>query len=431
MDPALDLEFSGTIRSTGNPIICAPLGARVRTTILEKRPGKTAKQGLLVRYLCFMEVYLDNASTTRIDPQVLEAMLPFLKDDYGNSFSPNEMGRKAGEAVEKSRVVIAESIGALPEEIIFTSGGTESNNFALKGVAFANRDKGEHIITSKIEHKSVLNSCQWLEEQGFKITYLDVDDKGFVKARDLEKAITNKTTLVSIIHGQNEIGTIQDLEALGDVCRKAKVLFHTDGCQSYSKTEINVKKQSVDLISLNGHKIHGPKGVGALYIRKGTGIGPWQNGGGQERGLRAGTGNVPAIVGFAKAAELDPKTDYIKGLKERLLKGLLNIERTKLNGPEKGLPHIANISFLGVEGEAIVGSLDLEGIYVATGSACASFDLQPSKALLATGLTPQEVNGAVRFSLSRLNIEKEIDLVLGALPKIIEKLRKISPFKSV
>jgi len=377
----------------------------------------------------FMEIYLDNASTTKIDPMVLEAMLPFFNKDYGNSFSPNKMGESAMEAIEKSRIIISESINAIPEEIIFTSGGTESNNFAIKSIAFTNKDRGNHIITTKIEHKSVSNSCEWLKEQGFEITYLNVDKKGFVNAQDLEKAITDKTILVSIIHGQNEIGTIQDLIALGKICKKHNIYFHTDACQSYTKAELDVQKQAIDLISLNAHKIHGPKGVGALYLRKGTKIISWQNGGAQERGLRAGTDNVAGIVGFAKAVELDSNIEYINSLKEQFINGLLKIDKIKVNNNQHGLPHIISISFFGIEGEAIVASLDLEDIYVATGSACSSNDLQPSDSLLAIKLTPQEANGTVRFSLSRFNTKQEIDKLLEVLPKIVEKLRKISPFK--
>jgi len=376
-----------------------------------------------------MKVYLDNASTTQIDPIVLQAMFPFFEKDYGNSFSPNKMGESAMTAIEKSRIIIAKSINAMPEEIIFTSGGTESNNFAIKGTAFANRDKGNHIITTKIEHKSVSESCEWLERQGFEITYLNVDGKGFVEPEDLEKAITDKTILISIIHGQNEIGTIQDLKTLGDICKKHNIYFHTDACQSYTKTEIDVRKQGVDLISLNAHKIHGPKGMGALYLRKGTKIIPWQNGGAQEKGLRAGTDNVAGIVGFAKAVELDSNIEYINNLKEQLINGLLEIDKIKVNNSQHGLPHIISISFFGIEGEAIVASLDLEDIYVATGSACSSNDLQPSNSLLAIGLTPQEANGTIRFSLSRFNTKQEIERLLEVLLGIVEKLRKISPFK--
>jgi len=380
-----------------------------------------------------MEIYLDNASTTKVDPLVLRAMLPFLEEQYGNASSPHQLGQEAREAIEEARKIIAQSIGASPEEIVFTSGGTESNNFAIKGIAFSNKDKGNHIITTKVEHKSVLNVCQWLEAQGFEMTILGVDEKGFVKLEDLEKAIRPETILVSIIHGQNEIGAIQDLEKLGEICKKHNVYFHTDACQSYTKTEIDVRKQPVDLISLNGHKLHGSKGVGALYIRNGTKIEPWQHGGGHERGLRSGTDNVPGIVGFAKAVEmaLDKKhVAKMQELKDKLIEGLFKIPKVKINGPqgERGLCHIVSATFSGIEGEAIVGSLDLEGTYAATGSACASHTLEPNQALLAIGLSPQEVNGTVRFSLSRFNTEEEIDKALEILPKIIEKLRKISPF---
>jgi cysteine desulfurase len=380
-----------------------------------------------------MTIYLDNAATTKIDPSSLEEMIPFFEKNYGNASSVHQLGQKAKEAIEKARKIIAQSMGANSEEIVFTSGGTESNNFAIKGVAFANKDKGNHIITTSIEHKSVLNVYKWLESQGFEISILGVDEKGFVKPGDLEKAIKPETILVSIIHGQNIIGSIQNLEKLGQVCKKHNVYFHIDACQSYIKTEINVQKHLVDLISINSHKIHGPKGVGALYLRKGTKIEPYQHGGGQERGLRSGTDNVPGIVGFAKAVEigLDKNhIEYIKKLKNKLRQGLLKIPKVKINGPqdERGLCHILSASFFGIEGEAIIGLLDLEGICAATGSACASYTLELDQTLLSIGLPPQDINGTVRFSLSRFNTEEEIDKVLEILPKIVGKLREISPF---
>jgi cysteine desulfurase len=379
------------------------------------------------------EIYLDNAATTKIDPLVLRAMLPFLDENYGNASSPYNSGQKAKKAVEKARNIIAQSISADPSEIIFTSGGTESNNFAIKGIAFQNKDRGNHIITTKIEHPSVLNVYRWLEEQGFKISYIETDKYGFVKPEELAKAITKKTILVSIIHGQNEFGTIQDLEIIGNVCKKHNVYFHTDACQSYTKTDINVKKQAIDLMTLNAHKIHGPKGVGVLYVRKGTRIMTWQHGGGQEVNRRSGTENVAGVVGFGRAVELALNKNHIKvmrKLKNILIKELIKIPRVKINGPkdEKGLPNIINAVFLGIEGEAIVGLLDMEKIYVATGSACSSNKLEPNPALLAIGLMPQEVNSTVRFSLSRFNTEEEIEKLLYKLPKIVEKLRKFSPF---
>jgi len=370
-----------------------------------------------------MRIYLDNASTTQIDPLVLKEMLGFFDKDYANASSPHRMGQVARDAIEKARTVLAQSINAEDDEIVFTSGGTESNNFAIKGIAFANKDKGNHIITTKIEHKSVLNTCKWLEGQSFKITYLDVDEKGLVNKEDLEKAITDKTILVSIIHGQNEIGTIQDLKVIGDICKKHNIYFHTDACQSYTKTEID--SEDADLITLNAHKIHGPKGVGALFIKKGTKIDIFMHGGGHERGMRSGTDNVPGIVGFGKAVEI-AGIGEMRELNSRLTQGLKKIDKVKINS--QGLPHIVSATFLGIEGEAIVGALNLENIYVATGSACSSNTLELNQTLLAIGLTPQEANGTVRFSLSRFNTKQEIDKVLEILPKTVEKLRKISPF---
>lgn len=381
----------------------------------------------------FKEVYLDNGATTKIDPEVLKAMMPYLADKYGNASSTHTFGQDSKNALERARKTIAKSIKANSEGIIFTSGGTESNNFAIKGIAFANREKGDHIITTKVEHKSIMNICKWLEKQGFELTYLDVDSEGFVDPKNLESAITKKTVLVSIIHGNNEIGTIQGLEALGSVCKKHKVYFHTDACQSYSKSEIDVKKQNVDLITLNSHKIHGPKGVGVLYIRKGIEITPWQHGGGHEFGMRGGTENIPGVVGFAEAAKiaLDKKhVSYMTELRDRLVKGVLEIPGVKLNGPEgdKRLCNNANFSFKGIEGEALGGYLDQKGISSSTGSACAARTLEPSHILKAIGLTNEEANGNLRLTLSRFNTEEEIDYVLNVLPKLVEKLRRISPF---
>jgi len=366
-----------------------------------------------------MEIYLDNASTTKTDPIVLEAMLSFFDKDYGNTSSPHKMGERANEAIERARKIIADSIQASPEEIVFTSGGTESNNFAIKGVAF-NKKRGQ-IITTKIEHKSVINTCKWLEEQDFEIIYLDVDEKGFVKG--LEQAINNDTILVSVIHGHNETGTIQDLKSIKQICEKNNVLFHTDACQSYTKTDLST--DDADLISLNAHKIHGPKGVGALYVRKEVNLDVFMHGGGHEKGMRSGTINVPGIVGFAKAVEI-ADLGKMSFLNEKLKNGLNKIERTKIIS--YGLPHIVSAVFEGIEGEAVVSSLDLENIYAATGSACSSKNLQANQTLLAIGLNHQQANGMVRFSLSRFTTEQEIDKVLEVLPGIVQKLRKISPF---
>jgi len=377
-------------------------------------------------------VYFDNGASTQIDPKVLDAMIPFLKNKYGNASSIHSLGVEAKEALEKSRKLIAESINAKPEEVVFTSGGTESNNFALKSIAFSNRKKGNHIIVTKIEHDCILNSCKWLEEQGFKITYLNVNNEGFVLPEELNNAITKKTILVSIIHGQNEIGTIQNLKQLGKICREKNVYFHTDACQSFTKTELDVKKQNLDLITLNAHKIHGPKGVGALYIRHGVKIRAWQHGGGHEFGKRSGTENIPGIVGFAEAVK-QAKPEHIKHmikLRNKLIKGILDIPGSRLNGPLKErLCNNTNFAFEGVEGESLVGMLDLKGICASTGSACASKKLESSHVLKAIGVPASFINGSLRLTISRFNTYEEVDYFLKIFPDIIKKLRNISSVK--
>jgi len=365
-----------------------------------------------------MSIYLDNGSTTKIDPKVLRAMLPFLKEKYGNASAIYKLGAEAKEAIEKSRKQIAEKLNVNSEEIIFTSGGTESNNFAIKSIAFSNRDKGNHIITTKIEHKSVINICKWLETQGFEVTYLDVDENGYVKG--LEEAITDKTILVSIIHGHNEFGTIQNLEEIKNIC--GNIYLHTDACQSFTKFPI-----MADLISINAHKIHGPKGIGALYIKKGVRIDEWQHGGGHENRMRSGTENVPAIVGFGTSAIIDHRVEYIRELKDYFINQLNKIDNIRIN-LSKDLPHVISMTIPKIEGEAIVGSLDMEGICIATGSACNSNSLEPNQSLLAIGLNPQEVNSTIRITLSKFNTKKEIDKTVKVLQEIIKKLRDISPF---
>ena len=380
-------------------------------------------------------IYLDSGATTKVDKEILEAMLPYFTLDYGNASSSHSSGQKAKQALEDSRKVIASSINAKPEEIIFTSGGTESNNFAIKSIAFSNKDKGNHIITTKVEHKCVLKSCKWLEKHGFEITYLDVDEDGFVKKEDLEAAITSKTILVSIMHGNNEIGTIQDLEALGKITKKHNIYLHTDACQSYTKTKIDVKNLNIDLITLNSHKMHGPKGVGALYIREGTKIEAWQHGGDHEFGLRSGTENIHGVVGFAKAVELANNPEHIihmTRLRDKLINGILKIENVKLNGPkENRLCNNVNFSFKRIEGEALGGYLDQKNIASSTGSACSEATLEPSYVLQAIGLTNEEANGSLRLSLSRYTTEEEVDFVLKILPKIVKKLRRMSPLTKV
>ncbi len=375
------------------------------------------------------QIYLDNAATTKVDERVSLAMQLYFAEKYGNASSVHLLGQESKRALEQSRVVIAKSIGAKSDEIIFTSGGTESNNLALKGLFLANNKK--HIITTKIEHDCVLNACKWLEKQGAKVDYLDVNKEGFVNPEDVKKAITNNTLVVSIIHGNNEIGTIQNIEEIGRICREKGVYLHTDACQSYTKTRLNVKKQNLDLVTLNAHKIHGPKGVGALFVRRGIKIIPLLHGGGHEKGLRSGTENISGIVGFAKAVKLTGNRDIkqMEKLRDKLIEGILKIPNTKLNGPtEKRLCNNINICFENIEGEAIGGYLDAEGICSSTGSACSSHTLEASHVLKAIGKTDLEANSSIRLSLSRYNKEEEIDKVLDALPKVVNKLRKISPF---
>lgn len=398
------------------------------------------------------EIYLDNGATTKLDPKVLERMNYYALEKYGNASSNHSFGQDAKEALEEARGVIAKSIGARVEEIIFTSGGTESNNLALKGIAFyhKNINSGKnHIITTKIEHDCVVESCKWLEKQEFEVTYLSVDKDGFVNPEELDKAITEKTIVVSIIHGNNEIGTIQDLEKLGAVCQRHQVPFHTDACQSYTKTKIEVEKQHLDLVTLNAHKIHGPKGIGALYIRKGIKLTPWQHGGGHEFGKRSGTENIPGIVGFAEAVKLafnKKHIEYIIKLRNKLITGVLQIEGSRLNGPkinrvddsnkdngvddsnkDNRLCNNANFSFERIEGEALGGYLDQHWICSSTGSACSSKSLKASHVLKAIGLSDEQAHGSLRLTLSRFNTEEEIDYALKMIPKYVEKLRKISP----
>ena len=378
------------------------------------------------------QVYFDNAATTRVDDEVLKAMLPYFTEKYGNASSVHFMGQEAKRALEDSRKTIAKSIGAKTQEIYFTSGGTESNNLAIKGLFYANYPQKNHFIISKIEHDCVLNACKWLETQGAKVTIIDVDANGFVNPNDVEKAITDKTILVSVIHGNNEIGTIQDLETIGKLCRNRGVYFHTDACQSYTKTFLDVGKQNLDLVTLNAHKIHGPKGVGALYIREGIKIIPVSHGGGHERKIRSGTENVSGIVGFAKAVDVANKrnVEHMTRLRDKLIEGILKIPNTRVNGSrENRLCNNVNVSFNNIEGESIGGYLETHGICTSTGSACASHSLEISHVLRAIGLTPLEANSSIRISISKYTTEEEVSYFLEILPKIVEKLRRLSPLK--
>jgi cysteine desulfurase len=378
------------------------------------------------------QIYLDNAATTNVDEKVVKAMMPYFTEKFGNASSQHIIGQEAKRGLEESRRIIAKSIGAKHDEIIFTGSGTESNNLVLKGLFFSNLGKN-HIITTKIEHDCIMNACKWLEKRGARITYLDVDKNGFIDLEQLKKSIDNNTLVVSVIHGNNEIGTIQDLEVIGKICKENNVHFHTDACQSYAKTKINVNKQNLDFVTLNAHKIHGPKGVGALYIRNGAKMAPLLHGGGHEKGLRSSTENIPGIVGFAKAAKATSVFDIMKmkKLRERLIQGILKIPNTHINGAEKDkrLCNNINICFNNIEGEAIGGYLDSYGISSSTGSACSSNTLKSSHVLKAIGLTDLQANTSIRLSLSKYTTEEEIDYVLEMLNKIVEKLRKMSPIK--
>ncbi|RLJ09116.1 MAG: cysteine desulfurase NifS [Candidatus Aenigmatarchaeota archaeon] len=376
-------------------------------------------------------IYLDNAATTPVAPEVMEAMKPFFTERFGNASSLHFLGKQAKEALEKSREKIMKKVNAKEHKLVFTSGGTESNNFALKGTAFANKDKGKHIITTKIEHDCVLNACKWLEKQGFEVTYLSVDREGFVDLNELEESIRKDTILVSIIHGNNEIGTIQDLKEIGKICQEHEVYFHTDACQSFTKVPIDLKKEHIDLLTINSHKIYGPKGVGGLFIRNGIKIDPLSHGGGHEFGLRSGTENVSGIVGFAKATEIikDKDIKHMTKLRNMLIKGVLEIEDAWLNGPrEKRLCNNTNFSFRYIEGEALMLYLDVKGIAASTGSACSSKSLEPSHVLTAIGLKPEDAHGSLRLTLGKDSTEDEIKYTIEVLKQSVDSLRKISPF---
>jgi len=381
------------------------------------------------------QIYLDNAATTKVDEKVIRAMIPYFSEKYGNASSQHFIGQEAKRALEESRQVIAKSIRAGREEIIFTGSGTESNNLVLKGLFFANKNSKNHIITTEIEHDCVLNACKWIENNGGDVTYLGVDSKGFINLKELENSITSKTLIVSIIHGNNEIGTIQNLEAIGKICKKKSVYFHTDACQSYTKTRLNIKKQNLDFVTLNAHKIHGPKGVGALFIRKDLRkkLIPLLHGGGHEFGIRSSTENIPGIVGFAKAVTVASNSNirHMIKLRDKLIQGILKIENTKLNGAEKNrLCNNINICFNNIEGEAVGGYLDAYGISSSTGSACSSHTLESSHVLKAIGLTDMQANTSIRLSISKYTTNEEINHTLDVLNKVVEKLRRMSPVKS-
>ena len=379
-------------------------------------------------------IYLDYAATTPIHPDVMKAMLPYFTDAFGNPSSIYSYGQEAKGAINEARVKVANLIGAQEEEIVFTSGGTEADNFALKGVAFANESKGTHIITSSVEHHAVIEVCKFLERRGYKVTYLPVDEYGLVDPSDVKKAITDKTILISVIHANNEIGTIEPIAEISRIAQEAGVYFHTDAVQTTGHIPVGVNELGVDLLSISAHKLYGPKGVGALYIRKGTKLVPLMHGGEQERRRRASTENVPGIVGFGRAVELakqemNEEAERLTHLRDQLIQGLLErIDHSRLNGHTlKRLPNNVNISVDFVEGESMLLNLDLEGICASTGSACSSSSLEPSHVLLAIGLSHEQAHGSLRFSLGKWTNEEEIKQVLDILPKIVAKLRAMSP----
>lgn len=381
-------------------------------------------------------IYMDHAATTPVDKAVLEAMMPYFSQKYGNASSIHGFGQEAKQALEQSRATVAGLINAHVDEIIFTSGGTESDNLAIRGAALAEKERTgrNHIITSRVEHDAVLHTVEQLSKQGFDVTILPVDGHGLVDPADVEKAITAKTCLVSIMFANNEIGTIQPVAEIGNICREKGVLFHTDAVQAFGKVPIDVKKIKVDMLSASAHKLYGPKGVGCLYVRNGVKLEPQNIGGGHEQGRRSGTENIAGIVGFAKACGMAGKNmkkwaEKETKLRDIMIKGLLKIPKSRLNGhPKKRLPNNVNVAFSGIEGESMLVHLDMKGIAGSTGSACSSKSLEPSHVLLAIGLKPVDAHGSLRLSLGKGNKREEVEYVIRELPDIVGNLRKISPF---
>jgi len=383
------------------------------------------------------KVYMDYAATTPVDKEVLDEMLPYFDKFYGNASSIHSFGRDALDAIEDAREQVAGLLSADADEIIFTSGGTESDNIAIKGIAYRNKkksdSKGYHIITSEVEHPAVLETCKHLEKQGFNIKYLPVDKYGFIDPNELENAISKDTFLITIMYANNEIGTIGPMDEIGKIAKKHKVLFHTDAVQAIGKVPIDINKLNIDLLSISSHKIYGPKGVGALFIRKGVKLQPIAHGGGHEKGLRSSTYNTPGIVGLGKACELGKnrlKKDvaHLKSLRDELIKNIIKIEQSYLNGhPEKRLVNNAHFCFTAIEGEDLNLWLDKKGIAAATGSACSSKKLQASHVLLAIGIDPNIVHGSLRLSLGRWNNKEDVEYVSEVLPDVVQNLRKMSP----
>lgn len=379
-------------------------------------------------------IYMDHNATTPVHPAVLEAMLPYFTEFYGNASSVHSFGREARNGIEEARERIANFIGAQPGEIIFTSGGTESDNFAIEGAAFENVKKGKHIITTLIEHPAVLNTCKHLETHGFEVSYLTVDKYGVVSLDELRDLIRDDTILITIMHANNEVGTIQPMKEIGMIAKEKGIILHTDAVQTTGKVPINVNELGIDLVSMSAHKIYGPKGVGALYMRKGTKVEPLIRGGHHERNRRGGTENVPGVVGFGKAieiasADMEAESKRLWNLTEKMKNGLFEkLDYVYTNShPKNRLPNTMNISFDYVEGEAILLNLDMKGIAASTGSACSSGSLEPSHVLLALGICAATAQGTIRFSLGRANNEEDVDYLVEELPSIITRLRAMSP----
>ena len=380
------------------------------------------------------DIYFDNAATTKIDDRVLEVMLPYLKDNYANASAIYKMGKEARKVIEDARSFIAETFNCNKDEIYFTSGGSESDNTALKGIAYANKDKGKHIITSKIEHPAILETCKSLSKEGFEITYLNVDENGIIDLEELERSIRKDTILISIMFANNEIGTIEPIKEIGLIAKKHNIYFHTDAVQAVGNIKIDVQKMNIDSLSLSAHKFHGPKGIGVLYMKKGIKFNPLINGGHQERSKRAGTENVAYIVGLKEALniaykEMDEKNKKVKELRDYYFKEIeKRIPYIKINGDLKNrLPGNANISFRFIEGEGLLLNLDNKGICASSGSACTSGSLDPSHVLLAIGLPHEIAHGSLRISIGKYNTKEEVDYLIESLVEIVERLRNMSP----
>ena len=378
-------------------------------------------------------IYMDYAATTPVDNRVLKIMLPYFSELYGNASETHSFGREAREGVEESRGRVAHIMNSDPSRIFFTSGATESNNLALKGVVFANEKKGRHIVISSIEHHCVLDSAKWLEARGFDLTILPVDSQGLVDPGDVERAIRDDTVLVSVMHSNNEVGVLEPIPEIGEICKERGVYFHSDAVQSVGKVPVDVEELGVDLMSVSSHKLYGPKGVGALYVREGVEIEPLSHGGGHERGMRSGTENVAGIVGFGEACRIAEEEMPKEGLRlaklrDRLISRILEVKDTSLNGhPTKRLPNNANFSFKYIDGAALLLKLDDKGIAASTGSACSTESPEPSHVLLAIGLRPEDASGSLRLTLGRWTTEEEVDYVSKVVSEAVEELRLLSP----